>query len=301
MEPWVEKYKPTSLDDVIADSKTLKKFNEYVISKEIPNLLFCGKPGAGKTTCAKILAKSIADINDILYICASHEKGVDVIRNKVDDFCQMNSFGGLRIIILDEFDGMTVQAMETMRNTMETYISNCRFILTANNEHKIIDPIKSRSQQFDFKLEDQHKKHVLKRCADILKSENVIVNDKNELLSLLKKYYPDIRRTINALQKNSINGVFNYNNDLDNIDVALLSYIKQVDIKSIRQVIVGNYDYEYLYKIIFNNAGTICEQKKLNIMLHVGEAVRWHSIVTDKEINFVTCIINVCKEICAND
>lgn len=300
--PWVEKYKPQSLKDVIGDQIMLSKFNEFIETKTIQNLLFCGRAGTGKTTCAKLLANAITSEDNILYISASQEAGVDTIRNKVDSFCSMASFGGLRIIILDEFDGMTWQAMNTMRNTMEEYIENSRFILTCNYEKKIIEAIKSRSQLYTFTADEKYQKlSTIKRCAEILKQENVSApNLKIDLLKLINKYYPDIRRTINALQKLTVGGIFTYKDQLegDLIENKLLEYIRNMDVKSIRQDIIGNVDYNDLYKILFNRAGDIDQKSKINIMLLIGEAARWHSIVVDPEINFITCIIGICKEIC---
>jgi replication factor C small subunit len=300
--PWVQKYKPKNLDDVLGDPIMLAKFKEFIDNKTLQHLLFCGRPGTGKSTCAKLIAKAITDEGNILYINASQEKGVDVIRNKVDSFCSMASFGGLRVVIFDEFDGMTWQAMETMRNTMEEYIDNSRFILTCNYEKKIIEPIKSRCQTFTFTADEKTLKlSVIRRCAEILRQEGITSpNLKNDLLKLINKYHPDIRRTINALQKLTIGGIFQYKDDLegDAIENKLIQYIQEMNVKAIRQEIVGNADYNDLYKILFNRASDIKNEKKLNIMLAVGDAARWHSIVIDPEINFITCVISICKEIC---
>ena len=300
--PWVEKYRPQKLEDVIGDPVMLSKFKEFIDKKNLEHLLFCGRPGTGKSTCAKLIAKAIANEGNILYINASQEKGVDTIRNKVDAFCSMSSFGGLRVVILDEFDGMTWQAMETMRNTMEEYIANSRFILTCNYAKKISEPIMSRCQLYTFTSDEKTQKiATIRRCMEILKAENVTApNLKMDLIKLVGKYYPDIRRTINALQKLTLAGIFQYKDELegDAIEKRLISCITNLDIKTIRQEIVGNVDYNDLYKILFNKAEDISTEKKLNIMLTVGEAARWHSIVVDPEINFVTCVINICKEIC---
>jgi DNA polymerase III delta prime subunit len=214
----------------------------------------------------------------------------------------MKAFGGLRVVIFDEFDGMTRQSMETMRNTMEEYIDNSRFILTCNYERKIIDPIKSRCQMFDFTCADEgaQRVSVIKRCAEILKAEAVTSpNLKADLMKLTKKYFPDIRRTINALQKHTVGGVFEYKEELEGTatEARLLDLIREMDIRTIRKEILGNVDYNDLYRILFNRAGELHEEKKLSIMLIVGDAARWHSIVLDPEINFVTCLVNVCTEI----
>lgn len=299
--PWVERYKPKKLEDVIGDPIMLSKFKEFIEKKDLQHLLFCGRPGTGKTTCAKLLAKEITNENNILYINASQEKGVDTIRNKVVTFCSMASFGGIRVVIFDEFDGMTWQSMETMRNTMEEFIGNSRFILTCNYERKIIEPIKSRCQMFNFTSDEKVQKiAIIRRLAEILKLENVTAtNGKTDLLKLVNKYYPDIRRTINAMQKMTINGVFVYadNTEGSEYEDKLIKYLKDMNIRAIRQEILGSVDYNDLYKILFNRAADINIDKKINIMMLVGDGARWHSIVVDPEINFVTTLLNICSEL----
>jgi replication factor C small subunit len=298
--PWVEKYKPRKIDDVIGDPVMIGKFKEFIEKKDLQHLLFCGRPGTGKSTCAKLLANEITSENNVMYINASEEKGIDVLRNKVANFCQMTSFGKLRIVIFDEFDGMSWQSMDAMRNTMEEYISNSRFILTCNYERKIIEPIKSRCQMWDFTANENVQKVAIgKKLLSILRSEDVTVPEKSDIIKLVHKFYPDIRRTINALQKLTINKVFSFNNELldNNYEDKLLSHLKDMNIKAIREELLGHADYNEMYRILFYKAGDINVDKKLQIMSIVGDAVRWHSIVLDPEINFVTCLLKICEEI----
>jgi DNA polymerase III delta prime subunit len=123
---WVEKYRPSNIDDVLSDKDVLSKFRQYIQEKDIPHLLFTGLPGCGKTTCAKIIANSIT--KHVLYVNASENPSVDTIRNKVANFCSTLALDGLKIVILDEFDGMSQASMETMRNTMEQYVKTSTFL-----------------------------------------------------------------------------------------------------------------------------------------------------------------------------
>jgi len=301
--PWVEKYKPVKLEDVVTDPNILIKFKEIIETKKLPHLLFCGKAGIGKTTCARIIAESIS--SDVLYINASDERSIEVIRNKVKGFCSTISFStNIKIIILDEFDGMTSQAMDSLRNVMEEFIDNCAFILTCNYERKIIEPIKSRCQTFNFQSEDQKTLivNIIKRCAFILKSEGVTApNLKDDLIKLVKKYFPDIRRVINMMQKMTVNNQFVYIDTQDEsygLADKLIQYIKEFDIKSIRKdILTQNVDYEGLYAMLFDKSGQISEDKQLHIMMIIGEYEYRHSLAVNPEIQFVTCLINICREI----
>ena len=163
---WVEKYRPAKLNDLILDDKSLRIVSQF--KGEIPNLLFVGSPGTGKTTLARIIVNDILGCN-YLYINASDESGIDTIRHNITNFAQTKSFdGGVKVVVLDEADGLTSQAQAALRNTMETYAKYCRFILTANYKHKIIPALQSRCQSLDLKpVIDQ----AVKRCYNILQQE----------------------------------------------------------------------------------------------------------------------------------
>lgn len=300
--PWVEKYRPQQIEDVISDADSIIKFKEIISTKKIPHLLFCGKAGIGKTTVAKIIAKSVT--SEVMYINASDERSIDVIRNKVKNFCATVSFSGIKVVILDEFDGMTPQAMEMLRNVMEEYITNCAFILTCNYERKVIVPIKSRCQIFTFtSVNDQQSKiNIIKRCYHILKEEGIKApNVKEDLCKLVGKYYPDIRRTINMMQMMTMNGQFKYQETPDEtvtIGNRIIELIKSNDIQTIRKEIMSkNVDYEGLYTVIFERAAEIHPDKVLSIMVIVGEYEYRHSLAINQEIQFITCLITICREI----
>ncbi len=173
---WVEKYRPAKLDDLILDEGSLRVVSQF--KDEIPNLLFVGSPGTGKTTLARIIVNDILGCN-FLYINASDESGIDTIRHNITNFAQTKSFdGGVKVVVLDEADGLTSQAQAALRNTMETYAKYCRFILTANYKHKIIPALQSRCQSIDLKPEI---KQAAKRCFNILKEEGVSVSDEQKV------------------------------------------------------------------------------------------------------------------------
>ncbi len=298
---WVEKYRPTKLDDLILDEQSLRVVSQF--KDEIPNLLFTGNPGTGKTTLARIIVNDILGCN-YLYINASDESGIDTIRHNITNFAQTKSFdGGVKVVILDEADGLTSQAQGALRNTMETYAKYCRFILTANYKHKIIPALQSRCQSLDLKpVIDQ----AVKRCYSILQQEEVVVSDvqKKEFVMLVKRYFPDLRKTINELQKSVINSELHIINST--ADEALLKSIfeKITTGKSLelRKHLIesedrfqGDYDtlmanfLDHLYEQPMD------DMKKKEMIAVIADHLYKSAMVLDKEINAFACWVNLEK------
>ncbi len=204
-EIWTEKYRPKSLDDVVDQEHVVERLKAFVEQKNIPNLLFAGPAGTGKTTCALALARDLYGNNwkhNFLELNASDERGIDVVRGKIKDFARTKPIDAdFKIIFLDEADALTQEAQQALRRTMEKYASVTRFILSCNYSSKIIPPIQSRCAVFRFKpLPDDAVKSLLKKIAD---KEGVKVDEKAyDALIMLSE--GDLRKAINLLQSTAI-------------------------------------------------------------------------------------------------
>ena len=298
---WVEKYRPQTLADLVLSDTNRKYFES--IEDEIPNLLFVGTPGLGKTTLARILIEDILKCQ-YLYINASDENGIDTIRSKVVGFSQTKSLtGGIKVVILDEADGITIDGQRALRNTMEEYSGQTRFILTANYKHKIIPAIQSRTQSFDLNppFDD-----VLKRIVSVVKSEGIKIEDdqKTNFVNVIKQNYPDIRKIINAVQKACVNGSFNIDIALDSRELVdkIHNDVQGSDAIGLRKYLIENEnefqgDYHNLMKQYLNfvYSSTLHDDKKREYILVLSDYMYKDVFVLDKEINAFACWVALSK------
>lgn len=198
---FTEKYRPKNLQDLILPDRVMSKFKDGLVQ----NMLFAGSPGTGKTSCAKAIVNQFE--LPYLYINASTDTSVDVIRTRIIDFCStvsiMDKPGTFKVVILDEVDGVSDQFFKALRATMEQFASNSRFIATCNYINKLPDPILSRFEviNFDFDKEEEAEltKKYIRRVYDICKHEEMSI-EKDALVEFVRRNFPDLRSTLNKLQ-----------------------------------------------------------------------------------------------------
>ncbi|MBM4240148.1 MAG: replication factor C small subunit [Euryarchaeota archaeon] len=202
--PWVEKYRPRSLDEIVGQDHIVKRLKRYVKEGSMPNLMFSGPAGVGKTTAALALAKTILGEywrQNFLELNASDARGIDTVRTNIKNFCRLKPVGApFRIIFLDEVDNMTKDAQHALRREMEMYTKTASFILSCNYSSKIIDPIQSRCAIFRFT--SIKGEGIIKRLETVAEAEKIDL-DKNAIESIVYFAEGDLRKAINILQSSA--------------------------------------------------------------------------------------------------
>jgi len=299
---FVEKFRPTTLDELVLSSEEKKYFRDLKNKEEIPNLLFAGSPGTGKTSLSKIIVNNVLNCQ-YLYINASDENGIDTIRSKVIGFSQTKSLDGkIKIVLFDECDSLTLDSQKALRNVIEEYSQNTRFIFTCNYLFKIIPALQSRCQIFNLTppLED-----IFARVIHILKQEQIVVpsTEKDKLIELIRKGYPDLRRIINDIQKYSYSGTLSIRQNAGK-DIAkkIIEKLKnKKNLTDIRQFVIEREqefsgDYLFLLKEMFEEVyedEKLSQEIKANILLTISEGMYKDSIVVDKEINWFSVCLKI--------
>lgn len=296
---WIEKYRPKTLEDLCISSDIKDLINGW--GNEIPHLLFVGKPGTGKTTLARILVNNVLDC-DYLYINASDENGIDTIRNKVTGFVQTKSLdGNIKVVILDEADGLTIDGQKCLRNLMESYANTARFILTGNALHKISAAIQSRCQSLSIQ---PSLKESVKRCLKILELEGISTTkeEKLQVVSLVKLYLPDLRRCIGVLHRHCRNGKFEIilkTSSSEALETIWKNILSKSGLKTRKYLIENdglfNSDWDQLLVDLLNYVyeQSCDDSMKKAMVITIADHLEKSTRVLDKEINFFACILNL--------
>jgi len=298
---WVEKYRPSTLDSYIGNQHLRSKVKVYIESGDLPHLLLYGRAGTGKTTLAKLLVNNIDC--DYLYINASDENSVDVVREKVKNFASTLGFADMKVIILDECDYITPNAQAALRNLMETFSKSCRFILTCNYVERIIDPIQSRCQSFQIIPPDR--KEVAVHLNNILTKESV-TSDIEDIVTIVNSGFPDLRRVINAAQRQVVDGklVIDEGMSIQNdYKLQVLEILKTQDkknsFKNIRQLLADSKvtDFSDLFRLLFDTVDDWGRGHVAECILVLAQYQQSDAVVVDKEINIMAMFIEIIGKI----
>ncbi len=301
---WVEKYRPSIVDDCILPETTREVFQGFVNQGELPNLLLTGTAGVGKTTVAKAMCEEIGA--SYIVINGSDEgRFLDTVRNRVRQFAttiSLTSGAAHKVVIIDEADNTTNDVQLSLRTAVEEFHGNCRFIFTCNFINKIIEPLHSRCTVVDFRIKpDQAMKlqgEFFTRLKTILTHENVQFEDK-VLAKLVKRYYPDWRRLINECQRYAATGSINSAILVDVADINLddlLGSLKRKDFTTVKNWVVQHMDNDptmVMRKIYDNLYGVLKPASIPEAVLIIAKYMNNIPIVPDQEINLLACLTEV--------
>jgi replication factor C small subunit len=286
---WTFKYEPKSFDDIILNSDIRPKLQKAM--KEIPNLLLYCKPGVGKGTFTHIFLKETG--LDYLWVNASDERGIDVMRDKIKSFATALGISGIKVVVLNEGDALTTEAQGMLKQLIEDVHKITRFIFLANYEHPFIPEIKSRCQVIE--ISNPPGADILKFCEHILKSEGVEY-DRKTVVSIIKKCHPDIRSIIWRLQENTIDGILKSDmiSRSESTFLSVLEMMKKSDIEGVRKFLRSNtIDYIGLYEYLFENVGEF--KSPGDAIIEIGEHLYRNDSMAIKEINFVHMFVKMMK------
>lgn len=309
---WVERYRPTSINDIVAPESTERMLRKIVETGELTNLLLHGTAGLGKTATARSL------VNDLkaneLYINGSLETSIDAVRQRVMQFAMTHSIslfdededGGHRIrkvVIIDEMDRLSPQAMESLKVVLEEASSNCRFIFCTNNLQKIIAPLQSRCKLLSFNYGSDQTKGIMlkyfKRMKHILNEEGYELSKEQQgiLAEFIQQFFPDFRKMINELQ-----GYLMEHDEIgmdllrvgdSTLTVDLINLIKDKQFKKMTELCT-ELDPDYFFSSFYREVRNHIKAEAMpDVVFILRDGMHTHALAIDKEINLVA----VCTEL----
>lgn len=300
----VEKYRPKTVADCVLPEALTETFTDIVKLGDIPNMILSGGAGCGKTTVARALCDELG--RDVLFINASEDGGIDTLRTRIRQFASAVSLsGGTKVVILDEADYLNPQSTQpALRGFIEEFAKNCRFILTCNFKHRIIEPLHSRCTCIDFKIPAKEKpkmaKQFLSRTKTILDTEGVQY-DERVLAELIIKYFPDFRRVLNEIQRYSVSGSID-TGILVASDVGTETLIKALKGKNfgdIRKWVVDNGDRDtaHVFRKMYETLLDVLQPASVpQAVLTLSEYQHRAAFAADQEINLAACCIALASE-----
>ncbi len=302
---WVDKYRPHTIVDCILPERLKQTFQDYVNKKEIPNLLLSGLAGVGKTTVARALCDEVGCDNMI--INGSDESGIDVLRTKIKLYASsMSLVGGRKVIIIDEADYMNANSLQpALRGAIEEFAKNCSFIFTCNYPNRIIKELHSRTAVIEFKWSKKEKPELAtqfyNRILEVLNTEHITFDEK-VVSTLVMKYFPDFRRTLNELQRYSSSGTIDESvlASLSDTDITdLVRFLKEKDFQKVRQWVNGNSDNDpnRIFRRIYDRLSELLKPQSIPpVILILAKYQYQAAFSSDAEINLLACLVEVMLE-----
>jgi len=299
---WVEKYRPRTVSETILTKELKETFQKIVDGGEIPNMLFSGTAGTGKTTIARAICNELG--LDYIVINGSDERNIETLRGKIKQFASSISLtGGYKVVILDEADYLNPTSTQpALRGFIEEFSKNCRFILTCNFKNRIIEPLHSRCSNYEFnfnkKIQAQLCGQFMERASSILVDEGVNYN-KDTLAQVIIRHAPDWRRVLNELQRHSISGQLETTaiiSDINDNYNALFISLKSKDFKKMRSWVVNNMDVEpaSIFRGIYDMMYEYVQPQSIpQLVLILADYQYKNAFVADHEVNLVACMTEI--------
>jgi len=300
---WCEKYRPQKIDDCILPESLKKTFKDYIAQGELPHFLLCGTAGVGKTTVAKALCNEIGA--EYVILNGSDTGGhIDTLRTTIKGFATSVSLtDAKKVIILDEADYLQANSTQpALRNYMEEFSANCRFIFTANYKNRIIEPIHSRCAVIEFKIDSKEKQEIaaafFKRATAILKQEGIEFDPK-VVAELVTKHFPDYRRILNELQRYSVSGKIDSGilvNMSQESFKGLVKLLKEKDFTEVRKWVAKNSDADTtaLFRELYDTATTNMDVNSIPQMIIILADYQYKAaFVADHELNIMAALTEI--------
>ena len=296
---WVEKYRPRTIAETILPDNLKQTFQRLVDTSELPNMLFTGTAGLGKTTVAKALCN---ELNlDYIVINGSEEGNIDTLRGKIKQFASSVSLqGGVKVVILDEADYLNPQSTQpALRGFIEEFSNNCRFILTCNFKNRIIEPLHSRCGVYEFNTSKKDMvslaEQFFERAKFILSKEGVEYDEK-VIPPIIIKHAPDWRRILNELQRHSVLGFVGVSDSVSTGYDDLFQYLKEKDFKKMRSWVVNNIDTDAsaIFRGIYDRMYDKLDPQTIpQLVLILADYQYKNAFVADHELNVVACMTEI--------
>ena len=302
---WVEKYRPSTIEECILPKDLKDTFKQILKTGELPNMMFTGTAGVGKTTVARALCEELE--LDYIIVNGSEDGNIDTLRGKIKQFASTVSHqGGYKVVILDEADDLNPQSTQpALRGFIEEFSNNCRFVLTCNFKNRIIEPLHSRCSVYEFNAgtdKVQLATQFMDRLKHILDLENIKYEDA-VLAELIMKYLPDWRRVINECQRYGMSGTIDTGIlvTLSETSIkALMNDLKSKNFKNMRIWVADNIDVESakLFRLVYDHMTSFVDPQSIpQLVMILADYQYKDSFVADHELNVVACFTEVMANI----
>lgn len=297
---WEHRYRPSNVQDLVIPDDMKTKFKEYIKTQDLPNLgLFSSFPGTGKSSTANAILKELNC--EALWINGSIENGIDVLRGRLQKFVSQSSFdGNIKVVVIDESDNLSQDNQKAFRGFLDEYSQNCRFIFTGNFKEKMLEPLLSRLEVYDFNSFNKKDmiKPIFERLKFILENEGVQFDPK-QLVPIINTFYPRVRSMVLTLQKFTKDGKFEvHESELDDLD-AFDKIMKFVSFKTYTEMVseVNRINApDNMFTFLYNNASKyFAAENYPGVVLTIAKYQHMSSSVRDKNLNLAACLTELIK------